>query len=69
MIYNIDWLKQKFDKGEPIDYLFFWGHTGKANELVGKFVFSQWFYSPFTINEVEYKTAEHLDDGTDSQSF
>jgi ribA/ribD-fused uncharacterized protein len=58
MIYHIDWLKDRFAKGETIKYIFFWGHS-KGSEEVGKFVFSQWFYSPFTVDGIEYKTSEH----------
>ncbi|MBE7169423.1 MAG: NADAR family protein [Williamsia sp.] len=57
--YNTAWLQDRIEKGEKIDFLFFWGHTNKANEPVGKFVFSQWHPSPFTINKATYKTAEH----------
>jgi ribA/ribD-fused uncharacterized protein len=59
MTYNIDWLTTKFDNGETIKYIFFWGHTNKQAEEVGKFVFSQWFYSPFIVDKIEYKTTEH----------
>ncbi len=59
MRYDINWLKQRFENGETIKYIFFWGHTNKYNETVGKFCFSQWFDSPFTVNDVSYKTAEH----------
>lgn len=59
MNYNIDWLKNKFDQGETLKYIFFWGHTNNGNEPVGKFVFSQWFPSPFVYQGVMYKTAEH----------
>jgi ribA/ribD-fused uncharacterized protein len=59
MTYNIDWLTDKFDKAETIKFIFFWGHTNKNKEDVGRFVFSQWFYSPFTVDNVEYKTSEH----------
>lgn len=31
----------------------------KNNEEVGKFCFSQWFESPFTVDNINYKTAEH----------
>lgn len=56
--YNVKWLTDKFDAGESIKYIFFWGHTGK-NEEVGKFVFSQWFQAPFTVDGILYKTTEH----------
>lgn len=59
MSYNIKWLTDKFDSGETIKFIFFWGHTNKHNEDVGKFVFSQWFYSPFVVDGIEYKTTEH----------
>jgi ribA/ribD-fused uncharacterized protein len=52
-------LKEKFDSGVAIKYIFFWGHTNKTAEPIGKFVFSQWYPSPFTVDGVEYKTAEH----------
>ncbi|AYB30386.1 NADAR family protein [Chryseolinea soli] len=59
MDYHLNWLKNKFDKGEPLKYIFFWGHSNKAPDEIGKFVFSQWYPSPFTLDGVEYKTAEH----------
>jgi len=57
--YNIDWLKDEFESGEPIKYLFFWGHTPDPSQPVGNWCFSQWFESPFEINGVTYKTTEH----------
>ena len=57
--YNINWLKEKFERGDTLKYIFFWGHTNKFNEEVGKFCFSQWFESPFTVDNITYKTAEH----------
>jgi ribA/ribD-fused uncharacterized protein len=59
MQYSIQWLTAKFDRGEPIKYIFFWGHSSKGHEDIGKFVFSQWYPSPFVVDDVEYKTAEH----------
>lgn len=57
--YDIDWLINKFDRGETLKYLFFWGHTNKYAEEVGKFCFSQWYEAPFTVDGVTCKTAEH----------
>jgi ribA/ribD-fused uncharacterized protein len=59
MSYTMAWLTEKFDSGETIKYIFFWGYTNKDNQEVGKFVFSQWYYAPFIVDEIEYKTAEH----------
>jgi len=59
MSYNLNWLKNKFDNGEPLKYIFFWGHSNKTQDEIGKFVFSQWYPSSFTVDGVEYQTAEH----------
>jgi ribA/ribD-fused uncharacterized protein len=57
--YDINWLTEKVGSGDTLKYIFFWGHTNKYNEEVGKFCFSQWFESPFTVDNITYKTAEH----------
>jgi ribA/ribD-fused uncharacterized protein len=57
--YNINWLKEKFERGDTLKYIFFLGHTNKFHEVVGKFCFSQWFESPFIVDNITYKTAEH----------
>lgn len=57
--YDINWLTEKFERGDNLEYIFFWGHTAKPNKELGKFCLSQWFNSPFTIAEITYKTAEH----------
>jgi len=59
MIYSLSWLTDKFESGEKLKYLFFWGHTKKATDTNGKFVFSQWYSAPFKVDDVIYKTAEH----------
>lgn len=47
------------ERGTPIKYVFFWGHTGAADR-VGTFVFSQWREpAAFTLDGVSYATAEH----------
>ena len=57
--YDIIWLKQQIEKEIPLKYIYFWGHTNSTGEEVGKFMFSQWFESPFTVEGQIYKTAEH----------
>lgn len=57
--YDLKWLTDKFDMGEQLNYLFFWGHSAKPGAEVGKFCFSQWFELPFVVDGVLYKTAEH----------
>ncbi|MBL7704048.1 MAG: NADAR family protein [Taibaiella sp.] len=57
--YSIEGLKALINGGFQAKYIFFWGHTVPAGEEVGKFVFSQWYPSAFTVNGILYKTAEH----------
>lgn len=57
--YSIEWLQQKFDAGESVKPIYFWGHANKFNEQIGKFCFSQWYVCPFTVAGVTYQTAEH----------
>lgn len=59
MHYDIEWLKNEATDPEGLKFLYFWGHTNKSNEAVGKFCFSQWHDSPFAVDGVTYKTAEH----------
>ena len=46
-------------QGNPVEYLFFWGHTPKDNTTVGKECFSQWYPAGFEIDGIHYPTAEH----------
>lgn len=44
---------------KPHKYLFFWGHQPSKDGSITKTCFSQWWPSPFTVEGVEYRTAEH----------
>ena len=56
--YNLDWLKQQFDNEVNLKYVFFWGNR-KNQSGVSSSCFSQWYESPFIIDGITYKTAEH----------
>ena len=59
MTYNLEWLIDNFEKGKRIKFLFFWGHQkSKSGELISS-CFSQWWTSPFIVENVRYNTAEH----------
>ncbi|MEU9522122.1 NADAR family protein [Streptomyces sp. NPDC048224] len=45
--------------GERITYLCFWGHWPLPDGGLGPSCLSQWWPSPFTVDGVEYATAEH----------
>jgi ribA/ribD-fused uncharacterized protein len=57
--YSLKWLTDSFERGEVLNFIFFWEHTNKYKNEIGKFCFSQWFESPFTIENKTYKTSEH----------
>ncbi|MFD5361423.1 NADAR family protein [Streptomyces tendae] len=45
--------------GARIKYLCFWGHRPLPDGSIGPSCLSQWWPSPFTVDGVEYATAEH----------
>ncbi|MCW7943765.1 hypothetical protein AAW14_17330 [Streptomyces hygroscopicus] len=45
--------------GAGIKYLHFWGHRPRQDGQIGAGCLSQWWPSPFTVEGVEYATAEH----------
>lgn len=49
----------RFNAGEQMKFLFFWGHTPKNEEQADKSCFSQWFPSAFEQDGITYPTAEH----------
>lgn len=44
--------------GNTVKYVFFWGHQ-KPEYGVSKSCFSQWYESPFTVENHNFLTAEH----------
>lgn len=59
MNYSTAWVQDQITQGVVLNYLFFWGHTPKQQGITDKSCLSQWFPSPFTINNTTYATAEH----------
>lgn len=59
MYYDIEWLNNVTTDHQNLEFLYFWGHTNKSNEAIGKSCFSQWYESPFAVDGVTYRTAEH----------
>jgi ribA/ribD-fused uncharacterized protein len=52
-------LLERIARGERVKYLHFWGHSARKDGRLGASCFSQWWPSPFTVDGVEYATAEH----------
>jgi hypothetical protein len=59
MKYHLQWLIQAYEKGETFKYVFFWGHQPSSDGSITASCFSQWWESAFTVEGIEYKTAEH----------
>ena len=59
MEYNLEWLINGFEKGTRAKYLFFWGYQKSKDGTLKASCFSQWWVSPFVVDDVRYNTAEH----------
>ena len=60
MKYNIDHIRNDFQKGRKQKFLFFWGHQKLKNGEIGQSCLSQWWNSEFEINGIKYFSAEHF---------
>lgn len=58
MKYTRDVIIQRFNNGERLKYIFFWGHRPSADGSITKSCFSQWYDCKFSVDGVEYSTAE-----------
>jgi len=47
------------EEEQSVKWLHFWGHTPKEGAAVGIWVLSQWWPCRFTVEGVEYASAEH----------
>jgi len=56
---NLEKLRTRVSNGEQFEYLFFWGHQPPKDGKTTKSCFSQWYESPFVIDDIVYQTAEH----------
>ncbi|HEY3871626.1 MAG TPA: NADAR family protein [Actinocrinis sp.] len=45
--------------GRPVKWLMFWGHQPQPDGSIGQGCLSQWWPCRFTVDEVEYASAEH----------
>ncbi|MER6998003.1 NADAR family protein [Streptomyces sp. NPDC000410] len=56
---SADALIEQVRGGKRIKYLHFWGHAPRRDGTIGASCLSQWWPSPFTVDGIEYATAEH----------
>ena len=59
MKYDLNWIKARFDSGERIKYIFFWGHQPNRDGSIGQSCMSQWWEQAFEVENILYPTAEH----------
>lgn len=59
MKYDLQWLRDTYDKGDKLKFLYFWGHQVNSNETIGASCFSQWWEAPFLEGGLTFSTAEH----------
>lgn len=57
MEYTIESLRQAYQAGQPLKYLFFWGHK-QTEGPVTKACLSQWYPSPFEAEGHRFRWAE-----------
>lgn len=48
------------NRGNRVEYIFFWGHRPRKDGRIDKSCFSQWYDSPFEVAGTHYPTAEHF---------
>jgi len=58
MKYDLEKLQKEYDDNEFLEFLFFWGHIENKNYIT-KACLSQWYESPFIVDNTTYYTAEH----------
>ncbi|MEW6278856.1 MAG: NADAR family protein [Candidatus Eremiobacterota bacterium] len=46
--------------GEPLEFLFFWGHRPRPDGQLGETCLSQFWPAPFVVDGIRYPTAEHF---------
>lgn len=51
-------LIERIAQGESFKYILFWGHHPSADGSITKTCFSQWWDCKFTVDGIEYHTAE-----------
>ncbi|MDQ0993349.1 NADAR family protein [Streptomyces sp. V3I7] len=56
---SVESLVAEIHAGARVKYLHFWGHRPLPDGRIGASCLSQWWPSPFTVDGVEYATAEH----------
>ena len=57
MKYNLQDIIKRYDEGERLEYVFYWGHHAKPEQAT-KACFSQWYPCSFEVDGITYNCAE-----------
>lgn len=60
MVYNLEKLRNAYNRGERYKFLFFWGHTPAKDGRISESCLSQWWQCHFQIEGVAYSCAEQF---------
>lgn len=58
--HTLEAIRRRFQRGERLKYLCFWGHQASDAYRVGKECLSQWYPAAFQVNGVRFPTTEHF---------
>jgi ribA/ribD-fused uncharacterized protein len=56
---DLEDLQRRFNAGERLKYLYFWGHQPRADGTLGPSCLSQWWPADFEVDGVRFRSAEH----------
>ncbi len=59
MKYDLSWVKKRYEQGERLKFLFFWGHQPSKNGQINKSCLSQWWQCEFEVDGLLFRSAEH----------
>ena len=57
---DLDALRAAVAAGQPLEYLFFWGHRARSEGEQGPWLLSQWWPCRFEVDGDAYASAEHF---------
>ena len=57
MKYDLQQIRERYDAGEQLEFIFFWGHH-QTGPFIKPTCFSQWYERGFSIDGVQYRCAE-----------
>lgn len=58
--YSRSWLIERIRKGEPVEYLFFWGHQPSPDDRITSSCLSQWWPCDFSDRWVYCSTEQYM---------